>query len=206
MTPWRNRHAVRTFAGAAVVALVAVLVSASAQAAGHGGPRHTLTGTKPSWTGTLHDRGAVDGAVPFTRRCGSRRRTRHSSTRSRRRCRDPSSRSTASSSPSDQYNAQFAPTQDSGRPGEAVARLGRPERRLGRGLTTTTWPSRAPRTRSMPRSRPRSRRSSSRDRRLGATTDLSVPDALSDVVLAVSGITTFGHKLRPADFGAPTRS
>src|SRR5664279_2437654 len=52
MTPWRNRHAVRTFAGAAVLVLVAVLVSASAQAAGRGGPRHTLAGTKPAWTAT----------------------------------------------------------------------------------------------------------------------------------------------------------
>src|ERR1700682_6022380 len=50
MTPWRPRHAVRTFAGVAVLALVAVLVSASAQAAGRGGSRHTLTGTKPTWT------------------------------------------------------------------------------------------------------------------------------------------------------------
>ena len=61
MTPWRNRHAVRTFAGTAVLVLVAVLVSASAQAAGHGGSRHTLPGTKPAWTAT-----ATKAATPAT--------------------------------------------------------------------------------------------------------------------------------------------
>ena len=61
MTPWRNRHAVRTFTGAAVLALVAVLVSASAQAAGRGGSRHALTGTKPAWTAT-----AAPAATPAT--------------------------------------------------------------------------------------------------------------------------------------------
>ena len=35
------------------------------------------------------------------------------------------------------------------------------------------------------------------------TSDLSVPDALSDIVLAVTGLSTLGHKVKPADFGAP---
>jgi subtilase family serine protease len=33
--------------------------------------------------------------------------------------------------------------------------------------------------------------------------DLSVPDAVADSVTAVTGLTTFGHRLSPADLGAP---
>ncbi len=203
MTPWRNRHAVRTFTGAAVLVLVAVLVSASAQAAGRGGARHTLAGTKPAWTAT-----AAPAAAPATAQLDHAKVWLAPQNGAQldalaQAVSDPSNAQYGQFITADQYSAQFAPTQDTvdqvkqwlTDAGLNVDSVGADNHYIAVSGTTDAI-------------------NTAFGTQLGTfviqgqttqapTTDLSVPDALSSVVLAVTGLTQFGHQVKPSDFGAP---
>ena len=204
MTPWRKRHAVRTFAGAAVLAVVAVLVSASAQAAGHGGSRHTLQGSKPSWTAAVPQAATAAATTPLTHaKVWLAPRNGAELDALAQAVSDPSNSQYGQFITADQYQAQYAPTQDQvdqvtqwlTQAGLSVDSVGPDNHYVAVSGSTdainTAFGTRLAQfvVQGQVTSAP--------------TTDLSVPDSLSDVVAAVTGLTKFGHQLKPADFGAP---
>ena len=112
MTPWRSRHAVRSLAGLALLALVTVLGAASAQAAGHGGSRHTLPGTKPTWTAAASQAATpaptnlMHAKVWLAPQNGAQLDALAQAVS------DPSSSQYGQFITADQYAAQYAPAQD----------------------------------------------------------------------------------------------
>ncbi len=200
----RSSH-LRRLSIAVVAALVSVgAIAAAAQAGGPNGPgRHVLQGTRPSWTSQVQKTANVpSGAqvhakVWLAPRNGAQLDTLAQSVS------DPSSSQFGQFISDDQFQAQFAPT------AAQVAQVSQWLTQAGLGIDGV-----GPDNGFVAVSGSADSANAAFGTQLASflvngqqtqapTSDLSVPDALSGTVLAVTGLSTLGHKTAPADFGAP---
>ena len=189
----------------AAVGIVSVAaLAATAQAAGPNGPdRHVLPGTRPSWTAQVPQAAVVPSAQLVHAKVWLAPRNAAQLDALAQAVSDPASSQFGQFISDDQYQAQFAPT---------AAQLAQVSQWLTKaGLSVDAV---GPDNGFLAVSGGAAAANAAFGTQLGTfvvhgqptqapTTDLSVPDALSDTVLAVTGLSPLGHKVEPADFGAP---
>ena len=183
-------------------ALCVAALAATAQAAGPNGPgRHVLQGTRPSWTSAVPKTANVPSAQLVHAKVWLAPRNSAQLDTLAQAVSDPTSSQFGRFISDDEYRAQFAPTasqlaqvtqwltkaglnvDDVGPDAHFVAVSGSAESvNSAFGTQLATFVVNGEQTQA-------------------PTSDLSVPDSVADIVLAVSGLSTFGHKMAPADFG-----
>ena len=189
---------------AAAGAVCVAAVAATAQAAGPNGPgRHVLPGTRPSWTASVPKAATVPAAQLVHAKVWLAPRNSTQLDALAQAVSDPSSSQYGQFISDDQYRAQFAPT------AAQVAQITQWLTKAGLNVDSM-----GPDAHFIAVSGSAESVNSAFGTQLATfvvngeqtqapTSDLSVPDSVADIVLAVSGLTTFGHKMAPADFGAP---
>ncbi|HVM57470.1 MAG TPA: S53 family peptidase [Gaiellaceae bacterium] len=199
----RLRRVVAAVAGALTLATLVVTAGASARTNGpFDSGRHVLPGSKPAWTVAAPQTAAVPSGQAVHARVWLTPRNSDQLDALAQAVSDPSNAQFGQFITADQYDAQFAPTfaqvgqvtqwltqsglsvvatgpdnhyvEVAGSAAAAAAAFGAP---LADYLVNGTQ-AQAP------------------------TADLSVPDSLGQLVTTVTGLSTFGHAMKPADFGA----
>jgi subtilase family serine protease len=197
-----------TIAGGFLVCAAAIAATsaagASSPAAGRAGPnRHTLPGTKPAWTAAAPQVASVPASQGVSARVWLAPRNAAQLDALAQAVTDPGSSQYAQFISEDQYRAQFAPTTDQV---NAVKQW-----LTGAGLQVTSV---GPDNHYVAVQGSASATNAAFGTQLAKfsvngtiqqapAVDLSVPDAVAGTVLAVTGLTTFGHATKPADFGPP---
>jgi subtilase family serine protease len=189
---------------AAAGAVSVAALAAAAQAAGPNGPgRHVLPGTRPSWTAQVPQAAVVPSAQLVHAKVWLAPRNAAQLDALAQAVSDPSSSQFGQFISDDLYQAQFAPT------AAQVAQVTQWLTRAGLSVDTV-----GPDNGFLAVSGGAAAANAAFGTQLGTfvvhgqqtqapTSDLSVPDALSDTVLAVTGLSQLGHMVKPADFGAP---
>jgi subtilase family serine protease len=189
----------------AVAGLVCVAaLAANAQAAGpNGSGRHVLPGTRPSWTAAVPKTANVPSGQLVRAKVWLAPRNATQLDALAQAVSDPSSSQFGQFITNDQYQAQFAPS------AAQVAEVTQWLTKAGLGIDAV-----GPDNQFLAVSGSAGAVNGAFGTQLGTfvvngqatqapSSDVSVPDTLSDVVLAVTGLSTLGHKVAPADFGAP---
>ena len=199
----RSTH-LRWLLFAVVGAVCAAAVAASAQAAGPNGPgRHVMPGTRPSWAAPVRQAATVPSVQLVHAKVWLAPRNAAQLDALAQAVSDPSSSQFGQFISDDQYQAQFAPT------AAQVAQVTQWLTKAGLNVDAV-----GPDNGFLAVSGGAAGANAAFGTQLGTfvvngqqtqapTSDLSVPDALSDSVLAVTGLSTLGHEVTPADFGAP---
>jgi len=194
----------RWLAAAAAGAVCLVAFAATAQAAGPNGPgRHVMQGTRPSWTTSVPQAAIVPSAELVHAKVWLAPRNAAQLDALAQAVSDPSSSQFGQFISDDQFQAQFAPT------AAQVAQVSQWLSKAGLSVDSV-----GPDNGFLAVSGGAAAANAAFGTQLGTfvvdgqqqqapTSDLSVPDTLSDSVLAVTGLSTLGHKVTPADFGAP---
>ena len=200
----RHGRVVAAIAGAMTIAALVVTAGASARTNGpFDSGRHVLPGSKPAWTTVAPQTAAVPSSQLVHARVWLTPRNTAQLDALAQAVSDPSSAQYGQFISADQYAAQFAPTADQ------VGQVTQWLTQSGLSVTAT-----GPDNHFVAVAGSASAISSA----FGATladylvngkqaqapvADVSVPDSLAGLVTAVTGLSTLGHAVKPADFGAP---
>jgi subtilase family serine protease len=196
-----TRRAALAVAGlACLAALVAATVSAGASA---DNGRHALKGSKPTWASAAPQTSTVASSTPIAARVWLTTRNADQLTALAKAVSDPTNAQYQQYLSSSQYAAQFAPTSATVQAVESwltsaglgVVSVGASNHYIAVsgtaaavqaafGTTLGTYEVNGQQVQA-------------------PTTDLSVPASLADSVQAITGLTKFGHQVKPQDFGAP---
>jgi subtilase family serine protease len=180
------------------------VLAASAQAGGPGGPsRHVIPGTRPSWTSQVTKTADVPSGAQVHAKVWLAPRNGAQLDALAQAVSDPSNAQFGQFISDDQFQAQYAPT------AAQVAAVTAWLTSAGLGIDGV-----GPDNGFVATSGSATAANAAFGTQLGTfvvngqvtqapTTDLSVPAALSGSILAVTGLSTLGHKTTPADFGAP---
>jgi len=204
MTSNRFARVVVALGGATMIAALVVTAGASAKTNGpFGSSRHVLPGTRPSWTTAVPQTAAVPSGSLVNARVWLTTRNSDQLDALAQAVSDPSSAQYGQFISEDQYAAQFAPTD------AQVASVSQWLTQSGLSITATGPDNHFVAVAGTP---------SAIATAFGTTlaeylvngkqtqapvADVSVPDSLAGLVTAVTGLSTFGHTVQPADFGAP---
>jgi subtilase family serine protease len=189
---------------AATIAALAVTAGASARTNGpFSSTRHVLPGSKPAWTSAAPQAAAVPSGRLVHARVWLTPRNAAQLDALAQAVSDPSSAQYGQFITADQYDAQYAPT---------AAQLGQVNQWLTQaGLSVTAT---GPDNHFIAVAGNASAIASAFGASLAdylvngkqtqaPAADVSVPDSLAGLVTAVTGLSTLGHAMKPADFGAP---
>jgi subtilase family serine protease len=195
------RRAALAVAGTAcLAALVAATVSAGASA---DSGRHALKGSKPTWASAVPQTSTVASSAPIAARVWLTTRNADQLAALAKAVSDPTNAQYQNYLSASQYAAQFAPTDSTVQAVEGWL--------TGAGLGIVSV---GPGNHYIAVSGDAAAVQSAFGTTLGTyavngqqvqapTSDLSVPASLADSVLAITGLTKFGHMVKPQDFGAP---
>ena len=186
--------------------IAALIVTAGASARTNGpfnSNRHVLPGTKPSWTTAAPQTAAVPSGRLVHARVWLTPRNAAQLDALAQAVSDPSSAQYGQFISAGQYTAQYAPTSDQ------VSQVTQWLTQAGLGIDAT-----GPDNHFIAVSGSASAVASAFGTSLAdylvngkqaqaPVADLSVPDSLAGLVTAVTGLSTLGHAMKPADFGAP---
>ena len=200
----RLGRVVVAIAGAILLATLVVTAGASARTNGPSSSvRQILPGSKPAWTSVAPQAAAVPSGRLVHARVWLTPRNAAQLDALAQAVSDPSSAQYGQFLTADQYNAQYAPT---------ATQVGQVTQWLtGSGLTVTAT---GPDNHFVAVSGSASAIASAFGTPLAdyvvngkktqaPATDVSVPDSLAGLITAVTGLSTLGHAVKPADFGAP---
>jgi subtilase family serine protease len=204
MPSLRLRRVVVALGGAATIAALVVTAGASARTNGpFGASRHVVPGSKPSWTAVAPEAAAVPSGRLVHARVWLTPRNATQLDALAQAVSDPSSAQYGQFITADQYDAQYAPT---------AAQVGQVTQWLTQsGLSVTAT---GPDNHFVAVAGSASAVASAFGASLAdylvngkpaqaPVADVSVPDSLAGLVTAVTGLSTLGHAMKPADFGAP---
>lgn len=192
--------------GGAAMIITALIVTAGASARTSGpfaSSRHVLPGSKPAWTSAAPQAAAVPSGRLVHARIWLTPRNATQLDALAQAVSDPSSAQYGQYLTADQYDAQYAPT---------AAQVGQVTQWLAQsGLSVTAT---GPDNHFIAVTGSASAVSSAFGASLAdylvngkqaqaPVADVSVPDSLAGLVTAVTGLSTLGHAMKPADFGAP---
>ncbi len=200
----RLGRVVAAIAGAMTIAALVVTAGASARTNGpFDSGRHVLPGSKPAWTTVAPQTAAVPSSQLVHARVWLTPRNTAQLDALAQAVSDPSSAQYGQFISADQYAAQFAPTADQ------VGQVTQWLTQSGLSVTAT-----GPDNHFVAVAGSASAISSAFGTTLAdylvngkqaqaPVADVSVPDSLAGLVTAVTGLSTLGHAVKPADFGAP---
>jgi subtilase family serine protease len=200
----RLGRVVAAIAGAMTIAALVVTAGASARTNGpFDSGRHVLPGSKPAWTTVAPQTAAVPSSQLVHARVWLTPRNTTQLDALAQAVSDPSSAQYGQFISADQYAAQFAPTADQ------VGQVTQWLTQSGLSVTAT-----GPDNHFVAVAGSASAISSAFGTTLAdylvngkqaqaPVADVSVPDSLAGLVTAVTGLSTLGHAVKPADFGAP---
>ncbi len=200
----RLRRAVAVIGGAMTIVTLVVAAGASARTNGpFDSGRHVLRGSKPAWTAVAPQTAAVPSSQLVHARVWLTPRNADQLDALAQAVSDPSSAQYGQFISADQYAAQFAPTADQ------VGQVTQWLQQSGLSVTAT-----GPDNHFVAVAGSASAVSAAFGASLAnylvngkqaqaPATDVSVPDSLAGLVTAVTGLSTLGHAVKPADFGAP---
>jgi subtilase family serine protease len=204
MSSIRLGRVVAAIAGAMTIAALVVTAGASARTNGpFDSGRHVLPGSKPAWTTVAPQTAAVPSSQLVHARVWLTPRNTTQLDALAQAVSDPSSAQYGQFISADQYAAQFAPTADQ------VGQVTQWLTQSGLSVTAT-----GPDNHFVAVAGSASAISSAFGTTLAdylvngkqaqaPVADVSVPDSLAGLVTAVTGLSTLGHAVKPADFGAP---
>ncbi|HJX49363.1 MAG TPA: S53 family peptidase, partial [Gaiellaceae bacterium] len=190
--------------GATMIAALVVTAGASARTNGpFGSVRHILPGSKPAWTTVAPQAAAVPSGRLVHARVWLTPRNAAQLDALAQAVSDPSSAQYGQFLTADQYNAQYAPTADQ------VGQVTQWLTQSGLSVTAT-----GPDNHFIAVAGSASAIASAFGASLAdylvngkqaqaPVADVSVPDSLAGLVTSVTGLSTLGHAVKPADFGAP---
>jgi subtilase family serine protease len=200
----RLGRVVVAIAGAILLATLVVTAGASARTNGPSSSvRQILPGSKPAWTSVAPQAAAVPSGRLVHARVWLTPRNAAQLDALAQAVSDPSSAQYGQFLTADQYNAQYAPT---------ATQVGQVTQWLtGSGLSVTAT---GPDNHFVAVAGSASAIASAFGTPLAdyvvngkktqaPATDVSVPDSLAGLITAVTGLSTLGHAVKPADFGAP---
>ncbi len=200
----RLGRVVVAIAGAILLATLVVTAGASARTNGPSSSvREILPGSKPAWTSVAPQPTAVPSGRLVHARVWLTPRNAAQLDALAQAVSDPSSAQYGQFLTADQYNAQYAPT---------ATQVGQVTQWLtGSGLSVTAT---GPDNHFVAVAGSASAIASAFGTPLAdyvvngkktqaPSTDVSVPDSLAGLITAVTGLSTLGHAVKPADFGAP---
>jgi len=200
----RHGRVVVALAGALTLAALVVTAGASART---NGPfdfsRHVLPGSKPAWTAAAPQTAAVPSGQAVHARVWLTPRNSDQLDALAQAVSDPSNAQYGQFITADQYDAQFAPT------AAQVSQVTQWLTQSGLSVDTTGPDNHFVEVSGSASAAANAFGSTLADYLVNGTqaqapvTDLSVPDSLSGIVATVTGLSTFGHAMKPADFGAP---
>ena len=190
--------------GATMIAALVVTAGASARTNGpFGSVRHILPGSKPAWTTVAPQAAAVPSGRLVHARVWLTPRNAAQLDALAQAVSDPSSAQYGQFLTADQYDAQYAPTTDQ------VRQVTQWLTQSGLSVTAT-----GPDNHFIAVAGSASAIASAFGASLAdylvngkqaqaPVADVSVPDSLAGLVTSVTGLSTLGHAVKPADFGAP---
>ncbi|HVM57622.1 MAG TPA: protease pro-enzyme activation domain-containing protein, partial [Gaiellaceae bacterium] len=202
MPPKRLRRVVVAVAG--VLTLAALVVTAGASARTNGpfdSSRHVLPGSRPAWTRAAPQTAAVPSGQAVHARVWLTPRNADQLDALAQAVSDPSSAQYGQFISADQYDAQFAPT--STQVGQVTQWL----TQSGLSVTATGPDNHFVEVAGSASAAATAFGTTLADYLVNGkqaqapVSDLSVPDSLGDLVTAVTGLSTHGHAMKPADFG-----
>ena len=186
--------------------IAALIVTAGASARTNGpfnSNRHVLPGTKPSWTTAAPQTAAVPAGRLVHARVWLTPRNAAQLDALAQAVSDPSSAQYGQFISADQYDAQYAPTSDQ------VSEVTQWLTQAGLGIDATGPDNHYVAVSGSASAVATAFGTSLADYLVNGkqaqapVADLSVPDSLAGLVTAVTGLSTLGHAMKPADFGAP---
>ena len=200
----RLRRAVAATGGAMIIALLVMTAGASARTSGpFGSARFILHGSKPAWTSVAPQTAAVPSGRLVHARVWLTPRNAAQLDALAQAVSDPSSAQYGQFLTADQYDAQYAPTADQVRQvtqwltqsGLSVIATGPDNHFIAVAGSASTIAAAfgAPLADYLVNGK----------QAQAPAADVSVPDSLAGLVTDVSGLSTVGHTMKPADFGAP---
>jgi len=202
MPPKRLRRVVVAVVG--VLTLAALVVTAGASARTNGpfdSSRHVLPGSLPAWTHAAPQTAAVPSGQAVHARVWLAQRNADQLDALAQAVSDPSSAQYGQFITADQYDAQFAPT--SAQVGQVAQWL----TQSGLSVTATGPDNHFVEVAGSASAAASAFGSTLADylvdgkQAQAPVSDLSVPDSLAGLVTAVTGLSTLGHAMKPADFG-----
>jgi subtilase family serine protease len=204
MPPVRLARVVVAIAGAATIVALVVAAGASARTNGpFGASRHVLPGTKPSWTTAVPQTAAVpSGTLVHARVWIAPRNSAQLDTLAQA-VSDPSSAQYGQYISADEYAAQYAPTADQ------VSQVTQWLTQSGLGIEAVGPDNHFVAVAGSASAIANAFGTSLADYLVNGqqaqapVSDVSVPDSLAGLVTAVTGLSSLGHAMKPADFGAP---
>ncbi len=204
MSPVRLGRVAVAIAGAATIVALVVAAGASARTNGpFGSSRHVLPGTKPSWTTTAPQTAAVPSGTLVHARVWIATRNSAQLDALAQAVSDPSSAQYGQFISSDQYVAQYAPTADQ------VSQVTQWLTQSGLGVEAVGPDNHFVAVAGSASAIANAFGTSLADYLVNGkqaqapVSDVSVPDSLAGLVTAVTGLSSLGHAMKPADFGAP---
>ena len=204
MSPVRLARVVVAIAGAATIVALVVAAGASARTNGpFGSSRHVLPGTKPSWTTAVPQTAAVPSGTLVHARVWIAPRNSAQLDALAQAVSDPSSAQYGQFISSDQYVAQYAPTADQ------VSQVTQWLTQSGLGIEAIGPDNHFVAVAGSASAIANAFGTSLADYLVNGAqaqapvSDVSVPDSLAGLVTAVTGLSSLGHAMKPADFGAP---
>ena len=204
MSSVRLARVVVAIAGAATIVALVVAAGASARTNGQfGSSRHVLPGTKPSWTTAAPQTTAVPSGTLVHARVWIAPRNSAQLDALAQAVSDPSSAQYGQYISADQYVAQYAPTADQ------VSQVTQWLTQSGLGIEAIGPDNHFVAVAGSPSAIANAFGTTLADYLVNGTqaqapvSDLSVPDSLAGLVTAVTGLSSLGHAMKPADFGAP---
>ncbi|HTZ05659.1 MAG TPA: S53 family peptidase [Gaiellaceae bacterium] len=202
MTSNRFARVVVALGGATMIAALIVTAGASAKTNGpFGSSRHVLPGTKPAWTTAVPQTAVVPASSSVHARVWLAPRNSDQLDALAQAVSDPSSAQYGQFITEDQYAAQFAPT---------AAQVGQVTQWLtqsGLAVTATGPDNHFVEVAGSAAAAATAFGTTLADYLVKGTqaqapvADVSVPDSLAGLVTAVTGLSTYGHAMKPADFG-----
>jgi subtilase family serine protease len=204
MTSIRLGRVVVAIGGAATIAALVVTAGASARTnSPFDSGRHVLPGTKPLWTTAAPQTAAVPSGQLVHARVWLTPRNATQLDALAQAVSDPSSAQYGQFITADQYDAQYAPTSDQ------VSQVTQWLTQSGLSVTDT-----GPDNHFVAVAGSASAIANAFGTSLAnylvngkqtqaPVADVSVPDSVAGIVSAVTGLSTLGHTVQPADFGAP---
>ncbi len=202
MTSSRLRRAATAGAGLLATAGLAAVAAVSAQAAGAQG-RHVLPSVRPSWVPAVQKTADLPASQVVRAKVWLAPRNASQLLALAKAVSQPGDPQYGKFISADQYRSQYAPTQSQV---DQVTRW-----LTGAGLDVTKV---GPDNHYVAVSGTAAAINTAFGTRLGTydvngrrtrapSTDVSVPDSVASLVLGITGLTPFGHQVKPADFGAP---
>jgi subtilase family serine protease len=183
-----------------VASALAVVPASAAQGQGH---RHVLQGTKPVWTSAVPQSGALPAGQLVNAKVWLAPRNAAQLDALALAVSDPASSQYAKYLTSAQYDQQFAPSADMvASVAQWLTSSGLQVNAVGAGNTYLAVSGSAAAINGAFGTQ-LAHYVVNGKREQAPASDVSVPDSVAGNVLAVTGLTTLGHRTTPADFGAP---